>query len=223
MSATYFSILCTYGKPKAKKSTYSHGKILQGVEEELLTAVARFESFAYSNSSIIHTKCKFPDLQKKVLLHQVSYTVKPMLNPWHMGLCNHSTSLLWSTPKNNVRAKTLQKTWRARGGLASYCEFCSLAVYGIPRWEMAWWEHLVWLIKLSFRWNQFPGGEKWPKVFFTPQTVCTAHIQSYLTPAHPLERHKIFSCETTNFFSFLPRQTDNAHTRGWQMFSTDGW
>lgn len=48
------------GHPKAYKSIYSHGKTVQG---ELLTAVTRFESFAYSSSSIMHTKCTFPSLQ----------------------------------------------------------------------------------------------------------------------------------------------------------------
>ena len=34
--------------------------------EDLLTAVAMFENFAYSNSSITHTECKkFPSLQNK--------------------------------------------------------------------------------------------------------------------------------------------------------------
>lgn len=39
------------------------------------------------------------------------------------------------------------------------------------------------LIRLSFRWNQFPGWEKWSKRVFTPQTVSTA--QSGTVIAHP--------------------------------------
>lgn len=62
-SATYFSILCTRRHAKVYKSIYSHGEIPQGEEGQLLTAVARFESFIYSNSSIIHTRCKFTGLQ----------------------------------------------------------------------------------------------------------------------------------------------------------------
>lgn len=63
MSATYFSILCTRGCAEVYKSIYSHGEILQGEEGQLLTAVARFESFIYANSSITHTRRKFTGLQ----------------------------------------------------------------------------------------------------------------------------------------------------------------
>lgn len=64
MSATnFFLFYLPVGNPEAYKSIFTHGKIVQG-EEELLTTVTRFKSFAYSNSSIMHTKCTILSLQK---------------------------------------------------------------------------------------------------------------------------------------------------------------
>lgn len=60
----------------------------------------------------------------------------------------------------------------------------------------------------------FQDGRNSPEHFLRPRLYAQLR---YLTPAHPLERLEIFPCENTDFFPFLLRQIDDAHTGEWHM------